>query len=244
VTHVDEVKDGRAVLEKQLQIDAAYAASIPSQSSTDRINHHRIFLLLYYYSTVRWLEFAETSKFPGLVNKVVVEFYGRYRDYVFEPVVEKAMCPVPHWEAYFKQADSYRRRPGQLSGMRLLEYGAYAHIRYDLAEAIATAFSVGHGARVSEAERDINGPGSTQVLIRTARDFLENYERMLPEIVPSLGRRSVWLYAHHNTRWWLPRVQRWRDAAWADAMILLESGRAKLTETEIKQRMRESPVSA
>jgi hypothetical protein len=242
--HVDEVKDGRAVLDRLLQIDAAYAASIPDQSSAERINHHRIFLLLYYYSTVRWLEFAEISKFPVIVNKVVVEFFGRYRDYVFAPVVENAMCPVPHWEAYFKQADSYRRRPGQLSGMRLLEYGAYAHIRYDLAEAVASAFSVGHCARMSEAERDINGPGSIQVLTRTARDFLENYERMLPEIVPSFGRASFWLYVHNNTQWWLPRVQRWRDAAWADAMILLETGRAKLTETEIKQRMRESPVSA
>ena len=77
--HVDEVKDGRAVLDRLLQIDAAYAASIPDQSSAERINHHRIFLLLYYYSTVRWLEFAEISKFPVIVNKVVVEFFGRYR---------------------------------------------------------------------------------------------------------------------------------------------------------------------
>jgi hypothetical protein len=241
----DEVKQGRAVLDKLLQLDAAYAAPIrPNQSSAKRINHHRIFLLLYHYTTVRWLEFAETSNLPAILNQVLVEFYCRYRDYVFEPVVENAVCPVPHWEAYFKQADSYCRRPGQLSGLKLLEYGAYAHTRYDLAEAIAAAVSVGHSAGLSKAEQEIIGPRSAHIFIRAARDFLENYERVLPEIVPSFGRASFWFYVHSNTQWWLPRFQRWREGAWADAMMLRETGRSKLTETEIRRRMGESPVSA
>jgi hypothetical protein len=242
---MDELKEGRAVLDKLLQLDAAYASPIgPNQSSAEPIDHHRIFLLLYYYTTVRWLEFAETSNFPLILNQVLIEFYRRYRDYVFEPVVDNAVCAAPHWEAYFKQADSYRHRPGQQSGLRLLEYGAYAHTRYDLAEAIAAAFSASNCARLSEVGREIIGPRSAQIFIRAARDFLVNYERILPEIVPSFGRRSFWLYVHYYTRWWLPRFQRWREGAWADAMILLETGRPKLTEIEIRQRLREIPVSA
>jgi hypothetical protein len=232
-------------LDKLVHLDTTYAATIhPGQRSAERIDHHRIFLLLYYYSTVRWLEFAETSNFPTIVNQVIVEFYQRYRDYVFEPILNNAVCHVPHWQPYFEQADSYRRCPGHLSRARLLDYGAYAHIRYDLAEAIAAALSAGNCAELSEVEREIIGPRSAQVLIGAAHNFLLNCERILPEIVLSFGQRSFWLFMHHNTWWWLPRVQRWREAAWADAMVFLQTGRTKLTETEIRQRLREIPVSA
>jgi hypothetical protein len=235
-----ELKDGRAVLDDLQKIDATYVATIrPNQNAAERIDHHRIFLLLYYYSTVRWVELAETSNLPLTVNQVIVEFYRRYREYVFEPAIGNAVCRVSHWQAYFKQGDIYLRRPGHISRLRLLNYGVYAHARYDLAEAIATALGAGDCTELSQAEQEIIGPRSAQIFIGAARDFLLNCERVLPEIGLSFGRRSFWLYVQQNTWWWFPRFQRWREAAWADAMILLETGRTRFTETEIRQRLRE-----
>jgi uncharacterized protein DUF5995 len=233
----DKPKDGRAILDELRRIDNAYAATIPDQRSSERIDHHRIFLLLYHYSTIHWLEFAEASNYPSFINRMLVEFYLRYRDYVFAPVMDSTSCSAPHWQGYFRQADVYRRRPGHLNRLILLDCGVYAHARYDLAEAIAATLRAQRCAGLSELERELVGPRSDQIFTAAARDFILNCEGVLPEIVLSLGRRSFMLYVH-NTRWWLPRFQRWREGAWADAVMLLESGRTIFTKDEVGDRWR------
>jgi hypothetical protein len=229
-----ELKEAREVLGKLRDLDATYAATVGAgHDPSQRVDHHRIFLLLYFYTTVRWLQFAEESDCPAFFNRFLVEFYLRYVDYVFTPAINNVSGRCPHWQGYFRWADVYRRQPGHLTRVTLLRFGAYAHTRYDLAEAIAAASRVvGHAER-AKAEREIVGARSGRVFSGAALDFVLNCDRLLPEIVLSPRLRSFCLYVHRNDYWWLPRFQQWRRAAWHDAMRMVETGRASLTADRI-----------
>jgi hypothetical protein len=228
-----ELNEARDALEKLKQLDTAYAATIGTRGQAQRVDHHRIFLLLYCYATTRWLELAETSDCPAFFNHLLVEFYVRYRDYVFAAAIDDAPCRCANWLGYFRWAGVYRRWPGHLTRFVLLLYGIHAHIRYDLAESIAATLRTVGGVDLSKAKQEFTGPESGRALSRAALDFVFNADRLLPEIVLSAGLRSFCVYVHDKYHWWLPRYQRWRSAAWDDAMVLLETGRTTLTESRI-----------
>jgi hypothetical protein len=158
---------------------------------------------------------------------IIERFYEKYIRYVKGPLDDAENCLPPcHWERYFELVSAGKPLQRLTDFLDVVNAGAYAHTRFDLAEAIAETLKdradiVASPKALETLRRDLIGRPTNDVFGRASSGFftsiLERATGTFPRGVGVISALNVGVIQVV----WMRKFQLWRALAWEDALASL-----------------------
>lgn len=183
---------------------------------------HVIFIHLYINVTREWITYTEKTQSRDLIFCVIEKFFQKYCDYVITPIQNGTIASSPaHWQTYFELARKQRSLQSFTQFFGQLHAGAFAHIRFDLAEAIEETLAehpeiLADERALEQFYTDLIGIATNGIFGRASQIYLQSIKETIGDIQPSgigLARHFMFLQSV-----WIKKIQGWRGLAWADAI--------------------------
>lgn len=183
---------------------------------------HSLFAGLYLETTKRWIAGLSDFASPEFAYTVITHFYALYEDCVLRELDTPLSQVAPQWRLYHRLSRRLTMRSAISSHLLLISLGARAHTRHDLASAIARAAEDYADPDIARREHLI-GALSARAFREAALDYVAWHRQ----------RQSGWRYGVLSLyarglkvlRFiWVPVMEGWRQAAYADAVALAGDG--------------------
>lgn len=189
-----------------------------------RYKSHIIFVLLYKNVTDEWISYAEKTESRLLIFSIIEKFYQKYQKYVINHIYQlENKNTANHWRIYFDLIEKREPFKNILHFFELVYASAFAHTRYDLAEAIEETLQehpeiYTDSRKLAQLKVDLVGIPSNDIFQVASEKFLRSIVITMGNNQPTGMKQISSLNFAFTQSVWIKKFQSWRNLAWHDAV--------------------------